>query len=97
MPHGIAIPPEVHQLQEALRSALQKSEMSYSQIEQALALPAGRLDAIFSGEAELGVAQLFGILRVARLDLWEILLPQLLPKMSGTAVDWLLRGESLRS
>lgn len=89
MTHGLAIPPEVQQLQEALRSAIQKSPVSHSQIEQELDLPAGQLNAIFSGEAQLGVAQLFSIVRLIDVDLWQVLLP--------TAALERLRGDSLRS
>lgn len=70
--------------------------MSHSQIERELDLPPGKLDAIFSGKAELGVARLFNILRVTGLDLWQVLLPQLRPEMRAAAIEW-SRGDSLRS
>ncbi len=74
MPGGIPEDPEVRWFREALRSAVARSPLSHAQLEQALGLADGTLDAIFTGRRELGVAHLFGLLRVMGMDLWQVLL-----------------------
>jgi len=74
-----AIPPEVQWLRQALRSAVARSSVSRSQIEQELGLRAGHLDSILSGKAELQVAHLFRILHVLGLDFRTFLVLELRP------------------
>ena len=65
---------EVQCLLGALRSAVERSPKSHSQIEEALEMRCGSLEAVFSGRLDLSVSHLFGILGVIGLDLWEVLL-----------------------
>lgn len=77
---AMKIPPdvrrEVERITEALRAGVARSPLSHAQIEQALAVPEGYLDALLSGRAELSVEHLFGVLSVTGADLWECLLLQ---------------------
>ncbi|HYU32515.1 MAG TPA: hypothetical protein VEW48_10160 [Thermoanaerobaculia bacterium] len=59
---------------EALRREVERSLLSRAEIEQALAMPAGTLDDLFTGKVELGVAHVFGILRVIGAAPWDLFL-----------------------
>jgi hypothetical protein len=57
---------DVDRMREALRGRL-----SYSQIEEALSMCGGYLSVILSGEVELRVSHVFGILKVIGMSPWD--------------------------
>lgn len=79
-----AMPQEVTWIQEALRSAVESSPVSHSQVERKLGLRSGELASILSGEVELSVAHLFAIPRVIGLDVWKVLIAGLVREESLT-------------
>lgn len=68
-----AVPPEIARLEQALRTAIEKSQVSHTEIERKLGMRPGKLTSIFSTRNELSVADLFGIPRAIGLDVWKVL------------------------
>lgn len=70
-------------IREALREAVRGSRLSFPEIEEALGLRAGLLTDIFSGRVELGVAHVYGVLRLLGVPPWSFFLRLMREKRSG--------------
>ncbi len=65
---------EVRRMREALRTAVRRSLLSESQIEQAAGMGDGDLNVLFAGRAELRVAHVFRILHAIGVEPWRFFL-----------------------
>ena len=65
---------DVQRMREALRAVVRTSLLSESQIEQAAGLDEGALKVLWTGRAELRVAQVFRVLRATETEPWRFFL-----------------------